>query len=1150
MSLEQDIVSNCNSRSYSRGRTIAASDRNILTKQVRYDAEETLVSAFVASSSGWDDRYRTSVSIDEEAGKITDYACTCPAFREYSGMCKHCVALALTFNENPQTFMGYQKRRMASSSACISELIHRAEAAVADETPIGSVKLLPELSYGYGLWSVSFRIVGTQETSYVVKSIGELVQRVSSSESFTYGKKLSFTHALTAFDETSREILQFLERACAMRHTADDTAVWYSRRIPTQGRTMQLSDAEAVELMGLLDGLTFPISGADYATPSVQRVQIRHEDPGISLELVKSDKGGWNIERGERVRIAEQAGRMFIWLGGDVLYRCSDDFARCADFLRNVYDSDDRTLFVADADMPLFCAAILPTIEKALQVIAPPEINAYRKVPCKLRFYFDKDKKHVLGRAEAVYGEKVFSLRGNLPIDLIDETSTSDDLGPKSTTGTSPAPLRDTRLEGKAGTLFDRYFGEGSTELPLSGEDTVAQLIFTGLGEFRTLGEVFTTSAFDRLIHDGKPRLTMGVSLAGNLINLTVQADDLSAEDLAGILARYRRKKRYHRLRSGAFVDLADFDLAQLDRLANDLGFRAKDLESGLIELPTYRAFYLDEEENLNRDRSFDDYIDNFKAVDEADYDVPTELASTLRPYQADGVRWLSARCDAGFGGVLADEMGLGKSVQLIALLLARRAEALAYGPSLIVCPSSLVYNWLAEFERFAPNLRVEAIAGGATERKLQRGRIFNDWNEWLAVHASEESKEDTAEKIASEASSDASKASEISVKNGTRLCESDLVNVVITSYDLARIDVADWTGRNLFICALDEAQYIKNPATLTTRAVKRLTAQHRFALTGTPMENRLSELWSIFDFLMPGLLGPYNRFRERFELPIVGGEDDIAKRLQALVGPFMLRRCKSEVLTDLPDKLEGVVYAPMAGQQQRLYAAHEQHLREELTRQREERKLRETKRAQGEEVSTVEVLAELTRLRQLCCDPRLVFENYRGHGAKLDTIEELIASAMDAGEKTLVFSQFTSFLELIAQRLEEKEVRFYTITGSTPKKERLNLVNAFNTDDVPVFLVSLKAGGTGLNLTGASVVIHADPWWNAAAQQQATDRAHRIGQTRVVSVQKVIAKGTIEERIVRLQEEKSKLADQVIGASGVSLASLSTEDLIELLDN
>ena len=1113
MNLEKSIASQCNPRALARGRAIAASDRNILTKQVRYDADESIISAFVASSSGWDDRYRTSVTLDEDAGDVVDYSCTCPAFREYNGMCKHCVALALTFSERPDTFMGYQAHRTAQSSACIAEFMKRTEALDAEDTPAGSVRLHAELSFGYGLWSAAFRISGPAGTPYVVKSLSEFAERMRRGEAYAYGKKLSFTHAPALFDDRSRAVAQFIERACSMREAADDGPAWLRRQTAQVGRTLQLSEAEAVELFDLLEGDVFSIHGADFATPTVERVHVVREDPAISLGLARAEHG-WTIERGERIRIAEQAGRLYVWLGDDVVHRCSAAFARCADFLRTVYDSDENTLFIADGDMPLFCAAALPLIESQLQVSAPDEINAYRPVPCKLEFYFDKSAKHVHIGAQAVYGQHRFALRGQVPKAAEGEKPTG------------PAPLRNQRAEAKASALIERFFGPESASIALSEEDAVARLVFTGLSEFRALGNVFTTPAFDRLIKDEKPRLSLGVSLSGNLINLTVDAGDLAPAELAAMLASYRKKKRYHRLRGGAFVDLKDFDLSQLDRLASDLGITQKELASGVVELPSFRAFYLDEEQNLDRDRSFAQYLENFHRVNETDYSVPEGLTATLRPYQAEGFRWLSARVDAGFGGILADEMGLGKSVQLISLLVARAQEARGVGPSLIVCPSSLVYNWLAEFERFAPGLSVAAVVGNAAERKVIRGRAFSAYDAQLAAAAG------TAD------TSNAPHAGD----------HFSPVDVLVTSYDLARIDSPDYAGREFYLCALDEAQYIKNPATLTTRAIKRLGARHRFALTGTPMENRLSELWSIFDFLMPGLLGPYARFRERFELPIVGGDEDVAARLTAATGPFILRRQKADVLTDLPDKLESVVYAPLEGQQLKLYRAHEQHLREELTRQRRERKERQAKRAAGEQVSNVEVLAELMRLRQLCCDPRLVFENYRGHGAKLDAIMELVSSARDGGEKTLLFSQFTSFLELIAQRLDEAGIAYYTITGSTPKKDRVDMVNEFNGNDVPVFLVSLKAGGTGLNLTGASVVIHADPWWNAAAQQQATDRAHRIGQTRVVSVQKVIAKGTIEERILHLQEEKSKLADQVIGAAGMSLASLSTDELIDLL--
>ena len=800
-----------------------------------------------------------------------------------------------------------------------------------------------------------------------------------------------------------------------------------------------------------------------------------------------SSRGGFTVERGSRIWLAGRGSKLFVWLGGSEFYRCSNDFMKCADFLRGVYGSEENRPFVAERDMPLFCATALPAIEKRLRVDLPSDIDKYRPVTCSLEFFFDKDKTSVTMRAQAVYGAIRYDLVGEL----------ADRPEPEGVV----LPVRDVKREAKARSLAARYFGAGAS-LALSDGDAVGALLFGGLVEFREAGLVFTTPAFDRLIRDVKPRVSMGVSLSGNLINLVVDAGDLPASELSALLSSYRRRKRYHRLRSGAFIDLKEADLSQLDRLVGDLGLTARELTSGQALLPAYRAFYLNEEANLERDRSFQEYIDHFRAVNEADYAVPPTLAGVLRPYQESGFRWLSARCDADFGGVLADEMGLGKSLQLISLLLARHAERQP-APSLIVCPASLVYNWTAEFERFAPELSVVAVAGGAQERRAARLEAF---------------------------------------------CGHRRVDVLVTSYDLLRIDIDDWSSRRLFICALDEAQYIKNPAALTTRAVKSLKADHRFALTGTPMENRLSELWSIFDFLMPGLLGPYARFRERFESPIVGGDDAVARRLQAIVAPFMLRRLKADVLTDLPDKLESVVYANMDVEQRKLYDAHEQRLREELTAQRMFRKEREAARAAGKPVSTVEVLAEITRLRQLCCDPRLVYEDYRGPSAKLDAIVDLVSSAVEGGEKTLVFSQFTSFLELIAERLRKAGIAHYSITGATPKKERVRLVDAFNEDDTPAFLVSLKAGGTGLNLTGASVVIHADPWWNAAAQSQATDRAHRIGQTRVVSVEKVVAKNTIEERIVRLQQTKSELADQVVGAGGISLASLDADDLYELL--
>jgi SNF2 family DNA or RNA helicase len=473
-----------------------------------------------------------------------------------------------------------------------------------------------------------------------------------------------------------------------------------------------------------------------------------------------------------------------------------------------------------------------------------------------------------------------------------------------------------------------------------------------------------------------------------------------------------------------------------------------------------------------------------------------------MREYQIEGYKWLCMLNSVDFGGILADEMGLGKTLQMIAFLLAQKnaGELTANNPALIVCPASLVYNWQTEFARFAPDMRVVAIDGTKAERRV----LFAD----------------------------------------------PAAEVYVCSYDIVRIDLEDFSERSLSYAVLDEAQYIKNHTTKTTRAIKRLTAKHRFALTGTPIENRLSEVWSIFDFLMPGFMGTYESFRKRYEADVIGGDEHAIARLHSLVSPFIMRRLKASVLADLPEKMDSTVYVHMPETQRKLYDASEQQLRETLNVQKKKSGSRGVRRGTApSEKSKIEVLAEITRLRQIALDPCLVFENYKGDAAKADAILELVTQAAESGRKALVFSQFTSYLEILAEKLSKEGRDFYTITGATPKRERVRLVEAFNTDDVGVFLVSLKAGGTGLNLIGASVVIHADPWWNSAAMNQATDRAHRIGQTRDVDVYKVIAKGTIEERILDLQQRKSDLADAIISESeGIALSSLSTDDLLSLL--
>ena len=544
---------------------------------------------------------------------------------------------------------------------------------------------------------------------------------------------------------------------------------------------------------------------------------------------------------------------------------------------------------------------------------------------------------------------------------------------------------------------------------------------------------------------------------------------------------------------------------------------------SGLVKVPVYRALYLDsvlKEGNgitFYRDNLFRAVVRGMKSVEDSDYVVPASLQQVLRGYQKTGYRWLKTLDVNGFGGILADDMGLGKTIQIIALLQAE-AEEHPESQSLIVCPASLVYNWENELNRFAPGLTVQTVTGTAPEREEILKIAAQLGTEHLETAASETTVQADAQESAEAIGHP---------------------QILITSYDLLKRDIACYEPFQFRFQVIDEAQYIKNPLTQSAKSVKLIKAQTRYALTGTPIENRLSELWSIFDYLMPGFLFTYSRFRKQFESPIAKDGDPYAlESLRRLSGPFVLRRLKKDVLKDLPDKLETVVYSMAEEEQKQLYTAHALALKEEL------------EQMSGDTYGTerIQVLAELTKLRQICCDPSLCFDRYKGGSAKLDTCMELITGGIAGGHKILLFSQFTSMLELIGQRLKKEGIAFHELTGATPKEERIRMAGAFQTDETPVFLISLKAGGTGLNLTAADIVIHYDPWWNVAAQNQATDRAHRIGQEKQVSVFKLIMKDTVEENILLLQEQKRDLADQIISGEQVSIGSLSKDELLKIL--
>lgn len=645
-------------------------------------------------------------------------------------------------------------------------------------------------------------------------------------------------------------------------------------------------------------------------------------------------------------------------------------------------------------------------------------------------------------------------------------------------------------------------------------EEALYQVLSEGMPQFQEVGEVWLSESVRHLRVLPPPEVSMGVSLGGGWLDLKIETAGIDPAELLQVLSEYRQKKKYYRMKNGEFLQLSGGGLQALDSLTADLGLTKSEFQAGEAKIPAYRAFYLDSLSGdgrmklFQRDEAYGMMVRDLKTAQSVSYAVPAVLEKTLREYQKIGYTWMRTLARYHFGGILADDMGLGKTLQVIALLTAfyqEKTEQKAAGnegsgselplPSLIVCPASLVYNWGQEFARFSPGIRVLLIAGTAKERQEQ-------------------------------------------LEEQMRMEASEGAQVIITSYDLLKRDRAAYLGRTFEYEIIDEAQVIKNAKTQGAKAVKEISANARFALTGTPVENRLSELWSIFDFLMPGFLYSYRKFRERYELPIVKNQDPEAlTALRRMTGPFVLRRLKKDVLRELPTKEERIVYSAASGRQQKLYTASALKLKEALAG------------GAWSGNGKLEVLSQLMRLRQICCDPALCFEDYTGESAKLETCVSLIASASAAGHKILLFSQFASMLERIRERLLQEGISSHLLVGATPKEERSRMVQAFASDEVPVFLISLKAGGTGLNLTAADIVIHYDPWWNVAAQNQATDRAYRIGQEKPVTVYKLILKDTIEENLLKLQNAKLALAAQVVSEGMVSLGDLSQNELMELFE-
>ena len=1026
------------------------------------------------------------VQLYGKGSAVRDYSCSCPEGNSWRGMCPHAKALWEAYQKKEKNQGGSGSGLVFTSQevrTMIREYTNREVARIQLEGQEGAVRFLARLSISGGGKEIRAEFKVGREKQYVIRDLTAFAQAMNHGTYVEYGKNFAFYHSLDAFTPESRPLVEFVvELVNVYRdYYAQFRRTSFDSHPPL--RELNLSRENRDRFFAIVAGQTLEVENG---LKGKRSLQVCSQNPRFYVQVQRQGRDGLSVSFDPKSFLF--FGEKCLYVGDEErIYCCDEECSRVMGvFAAQMSQSVKHTVTVNQKDIPLLYERVLRRIEPYC-VFQDEEINweEYRSEPLKAEFRFTSEEPGEITMEPVLsYGEYTFH-----PIE--DETL------PRTVCRDVPGEFRISQLIAR----YFRYKEPEGKKLVIRGDDeAMFRLMESGMAEFAQLGNILVDDSVRHMRILPPLSVRTSVSMNGGWLDIRLDMDGLTASDLEQILKAYQGKKKFYRLKSGEFLKLQDDGLLAVARLGEGLDLDSKKLASGHLSLPGYRAFYLDslfkEGPGITfyRDQLFKAVVRGMKAVEDSDFAVPSCLQTVLRGYQKLGFRWLRTLDSYGFGGILADDMGLGKTVQMIALFVDEYASGKDAGTkerSLIVCPASLVYNWENEFQKFAPMLKVQAVAGTAQERE----EVFASLDEGCQV--------------------------------------------LITSYDLLKRDMKHYESMSFRFQVIDEAQYIKNAATQSARAVKAIRARTRFALTGTPIENRLGELWSIFDYLMPGFLFTYAHFKKIYESPIVRESDpEAVSNLKRLIGPFVLRRVKKDVLKELPDKLETAVYSRLQGQQKELYTANAAKLKEEL----------ESGGDAVYEKGKIQILAELTRLRQICCDPALCYENYRGGSAKLETCMDLIRNGVNGGHKILLFSQFTSMLRIIEKRLSQEEIACYTLTGSTPKEERLRMVDSFHTDPVPVFLISLKAGGTGLNLTAADMVIHYDPWWNVAAQNQATDRAHRIGQEKQVSVFKLITKGTIEENIMVLQESKKNLADQIIAEGAVSLSSLTREDLVKML--
>lgn len=1043
-------------------------------------------------------------------GIASTYSCTCQRFEKYSGACEHVLAAMMRLND----FQIEDLEKIASlhqNRVSLYQPVHTGENQLMDSKQNEQQKFyhhLISLTHPEHLslenkdkQALKFEFVLNIQPSYdgepkyhfymrvgvdhlyVVKmqDLSHIAKILLNGMEHYFGKQLTFSEENYFIRPAERRILEYIIQSASFSTQNSENYFYYY----TSHSLFEIHPALIREMIELLNKSPFsfvtigeaPNNTSDIGWKLPLKIATDKEKLPITMSVKKEEdhyvmKSPSLAEDVDEYVLIDSARMIFM---ADRFYRLNDKEMLIIPELLKM--NDEKTLSEIKLDneqLSHLVSQIMPVVERKMYLNIDEDIKdkiQFEKMQAKINIDYHANVLSIY--PFFVYGETTF--------DLLDKESYVHD--------DSSIIVRQFEKEEyiarELNNILDEYPATDNAWM-IEDTESIAEFMYEKLMAIEELEDIDTylSRSAENLFYGSQesfPSINIEQNNETSLLDISFETVDISDHDFAQLIQALKSEKKFYRLDSGKIMDLHQKPMQDLKQTLNTLDYTSKDYQENKFELPLYQGLAIYDNDAVQAGEHFRSLVQHLKNPEELHFGRPKLLKADLRPYQQTGYQWLSALDHYGFGGVLADDMGLGKTVQTIAYLCQKVENT--QGKFLIICPSSVLYNWAFEFKKFAPDIQIQMISGLAEERQMQINSALAD----------------------------------------------DDTRILLTSYPLIQRDYQLYQGEKFETIVLDESQNVKNASTKTAQAIRQLKRKNVIALSGTPIENHLDELWSLFSIVQPGLFPNIREFRK---LPA----EEIAKKVDF----FILRRLKSDVLTDLPPKMETIEHIELADEQKKLYQIQLNMIRRDVS----EMVANETFNQHR-----IEVLAGMTRLRQICNDPRLIQKGYRGKSAKLERLIEYLEEGLASGKRIVVFSQFTQMLALIRDELDRRKWAYHYLDGQTAKEDRLVLSERFNQGEKDIFLISLRAGGTGLNLTGGDTVILFDSWWNPAVEDQAADRVHRFGQKKKVQVIRFITNGTIEEGISELQEQKRELIDSIIHTDNEkSLKSLTQEDILKVL--